>query len=136
RKYETFNIPYLKDKFVFYTIGEVSRRKNLVAFLKAFHLEFRPDENVAIVIKGNIPGVSPNQVDEHIREICNTVKDQLKLYRRKELYHSEVIIGQRLNEEQIMQLHTTGDCYVSASYGEGWNMPAFDAMAMGKTPIC
>lgn len=136
KKYERLNIPYLNDKFVFYTIGEVHRRKNLTALLKAFHLEFGPYEDVALVIKGSLPGMPPSEMDKHIGEMCNQVKDNLKLYKNHSLYHKEVIITQPLKEEQIMQLHNTGDCYVSPSYGEGWNIPAFDAMAMGKTPIC
>lgn len=136
KKYEKFSIPQTDDRFTFYTIGEIHRRKNLVALLKAFHLEFAPDEQVSLVIKGSIPGLPSHEVDKHISAMCNTVKDELKLYRKKELYHSEVIISQSLTEEQIMRMHSTFDCYVSPSFGEGWNMPAFDAMAMGKTPIC
>ena len=33
-------------------------------------------------------------------------------------------------------LHNTCDCFVMPSYGESWCLPTFDAMAMGKTPIC
>jgi glycosyltransferase involved in cell wall biosynthesis len=136
KEYKPLDIPHLKDRFCFYTIGEVNRRKNLVALLKAYHLEFGPNEPVELVIKGSLPGLPPIEVDKHIGEICNTVKDQLKLYKKKEIYLKETIITQPLTEEQIMQLHATCQCYVSPSYGEGWNMPAFDAMAMGKTPIC
>ena len=35
-----------------------------------------------------------------------------------------------------MRLHATCDCFVSPSFGEAWGIPVFDAMAMGKTPIC
>ena len=35
-----------------------------------------------------------------------------------------------------MRLHSTCDCFVSSSFGESWGIPIFDAMAMGKTPIC
>jgi glycosyltransferase involved in cell wall biosynthesis len=35
----------------------------------------------------------------------------------------------------MMRLHATGDCFVCPSHGEAWCIPAFDAMAMGKTPI-
>lgn len=136
KKYEPLDMPHLKDKFVFYTIGEVHRRKNLVALLKAYHLEFGPQEPVALVIKGSLPGMHPVEVDRHIGEICNKTKDQLKLYQRPEVYLPETIITQHLSEEEMMRLHVTCDCYVSPSYGEGWNMPAFDAMAFGKTPIC
>lgn len=136
KEYKKIDIPYLQDRFVFYTIGEVNKRKNLKALLTAYHLEFRPDESVALIIKGNIPGLNHTQVENLLSSEANRLKDELKLYKRKDTYLPEVFIGASLNEEEIMKLHTTGDCYVSPSLGEGWNMPAFDAMAMGKTPIC
>jgi len=136
KKYEPLDMPHLKDKFVFYTIGEVHRRKNLADLIKAYHLEFGPEEPVALVIKGSLPGMPPSEVDKHIGEMCNQIKTQLKLYHTPQIYLPETIITQHLTEEELMRLHATCDCYVSPSYGEGWNMPAFDAMAMGKTPIC
>jgi len=136
KDYEPLNIPHLKDKFVFYTIGEFSRRKNIRAMLMAYHLEFRPDEPVAIVLKGNVPGMNPNQVDDFVGKEANKIKDELKLYKNRTTYLPETFITQPLSEKEIMQLHSMCDCYVSSSYGEGWNIPAFDAMAMGKTPIC
>jgi len=136
KKYEPLDMPHLKDKFVFYTIGEVHRRKNLADLIKAYHLEFGPEEPVALVIKGSLPGMPAGEVDKHIGEMCNQIKTQLKLYHSPQIYLPETIITQHLTEEELMRLHATCDCYVSPSYGEGWNMPAFDAMAMGKTPIC
>lgn len=136
KTYEKANIPHLKDKFVFYHIGEVNRRKNLFTLVKAFHLEFEPQEPVALVIKGTVPGASPADTERHIAEICNSTKRSLKLYNKLEVYHGEIIISKRLTEEEMMGLHASCDCYVSPSYGEAWNIPAFDAMAMGKTPIC
>ena len=136
KQYKKLEIPQLEDKFVFYTIGEVHRRKNLTALLKAFHLEFAPDEDVALMIKGSLPGMPASELDKHIGEMCNQVKENLKLYKNHTCYHSEIIISQYLDEVQMMRMHASGDCYVSPSYGEGWNLPAFDAMAMGKTPIC
>jgi glycosyltransferase involved in cell wall biosynthesis len=135
-KYEKLNLPHLDDKFIFYTIGEINHRKNIKALIMAYHLEFKPDEPVGLVIKGYIPGIHPSQIDDIISRDINKIKDELKLYRKKETYLTETIITQDLTEKEIMQLHHTCHCYVSPSYGEGWNIPAFDAMAMGKTPIC
>ena len=58
QSYEPFDIPHLKNKFVFYFIGELNKRKNLEALLKAFHLEFKRHEDVELVLKINIPGLS------------------------------------------------------------------------------
>ena len=135
--YEPLNIEYLKNKFVFYYIGEISRRKNIGALLKAFHLEFSPEEDVEILIKGHLPGgASAEESQGHLTELSNKVKDGLKLYPDNSLYHKEVFICDYLSDEEIMKIHATCDCFASASFGEAWGIPIFDAMAMGKTPIC
>lgn len=33
-------------------------------------------------------------------------------------------------------LHKSCDCFISPSHGEGFSIPAFEAMLYGKTPIC
>lgn len=125
----------LEGNFAFYTIGELVRRKNLPALLKAFHLEFAPSEPVSLVIKASLPGGTPEQSAQKVLEVTTEVKRALKLYPSAEHYHREHVITQRFSEEAMMRLHATCDCFVSASFGEAWCLPAFDAMAMGKTPI-
>jgi len=134
--YEPFDIPFFKDKFVFYFIGEINRRKNIGAVLKAFHTEFRPEEDVAILLKSHIPGKSAEESKSYLTDLSMKIKDGLKLYQSNNMYHDEVFICDYLTEEQIMRVHSTGDCFVSASFGEAWGIPIFEAMAMGKTPIC
>lgn len=136
QRYKPYPIPEIKERFTFYTIGELNRRKNLVALLKAFHTEFHPEEPVALIIKAHLPGGSPMECNNHLHVIINDVKRELKLYNNINSYHKEIIIMQDLTNEEVMRLHSTCDCFVMPSFGEAWNLPAFDAMAMGKTPIC
>ena len=136
KEYDIIELPGGDNLFRFYFLGEFSRRKNVMALLKAFHLEFRPTDKVQLVIKANIPGRTTTQAERIIRETCGKVKNALKIYRNPGMYHDEVVLTQRFTEEQIMRLHHTCDCFVMPSHGEAWCIPAFDAMAMGKTPIC
>jgi glycosyltransferase involved in cell wall biosynthesis len=135
QRYEPISIPQLHDRFVFYTIGEVTRRKNLADLLKAYYLEFHKSEPVALVIKANMGGMPSGEVDKHVQAICSEVRKQLKLY-PEDQYPGEIIIAQPFSELEMMRLHATCDCFVMPSYGEAWCIPAFDAMGMGKTPIC
>lgn len=136
RKYETLPIKDLHDNFVFYFIGEAIRRKNITALLKAYHLEFAPEEPVSLLIKTTLPGHSAEEAGKKLVEQCKMVKDNLKLYPHERFYHREIVITKHMSEEEIMQVHAAGDCFVMPSYGEAWCIPAFDAMSMGKTPIC
>jgi glycosyltransferase involved in cell wall biosynthesis len=117
--------------FTFYFIGELNRRKNLAALLKAFHLEFDLTEPVQLVLKTNKPGLNPQQCLEATQQYCNEIKKGMKLGSCKE----ELIITDFLSDTDLLRLHSTCDCFVSPSYGEAWGECSFDAMAMGKTPI-
>ena len=123
------------NNFKFYFIGEVIRRKNLVALLKAFHLEFANYESVDLVIKVNVSGLSSEETRAHILEICNQVKVNLKLYSDPTFYKDEIVITDRLENFDLLRLHVSCDCFVAPSFGEAWCIPAFDAMCMGNTPI-
>ena len=135
KKYELLEIPQIDDCFIFYFIGEVIKRKNLPALLKAFHTEFHKNENVALIIKGNVPGLSQQEGERHILEMCKTIKEGLKIYKSESDYHREIIVGNYLTSDQMMQLHATADCFVNTSYGEAFSLVTLDAIGMGNTVI-
>ena len=130
---EPANIPC--KGYTFYTIGDLTRRKNFAALVKAFHLAFHPSEPVNLIIKTHKAGVSPQEVAEEMKHMCQTVKTQLKLYPSLDNYKSELIIANHISPEKLMGLHEECDCYVSTAYGEGWGLPAFDALAMGNQVV-
>ncbi len=134
RSYEPLDVlkPYReRGDFLFYFVGEMVRRKNLAALLKAFHLEFDPYEPVQLVIKTSLPGKGHEEARGHIRGFCDEIKRGLKLHYPKQ----ELVFTERLTDHGMMRLHAGCDCFVLPSYGEAWAIPAFDAMALGKTPI-
>lgn len=135
QRYKPYPIPDTQGKFVFYTIGEVTRRKNLAGLLRAFHLEFTPDEPVSLLIKGNIVGASPMESNKAIKAIVDEVKRGMRLYPDNADYLNEIIITQWLSKTDMMRLHKTGDCFVLPSYGEAWGIPGFEAMALGNPVI-
>lgn len=136
QSYEPLTLPCPKDHFVFYFIGEFVRRKNLAALVKAFHLEFDRTEPVELLLKVNKSGWSADHCEQEVARFCNDIKNGLKLYPDFRYYKRDLILAQQLPEKEIMRLHSTCDCLVMPSYGEAWGIPAFDAMGMGKTPIC
>ena len=136
RSYEKIDIPNLQDTFVFYTIADLNRRKNLEALIKAFHMEFEPTEPVSLLIKTSQYGLSPDQVASKLKDVSNAIKVGLKKFSSVQEYKEDLMITDYLSPEDMCRLHATGDCFVMPSYGEAWCIPAFDAMGFGKTPIC
>lgn len=135
RQLQPLNIPYLKDKFCFYTISEFSRRKNFGALIKAFHLEFHRNEPVALVIKSNVPGCSPQDSHQKLSQFAAEIKSGLKLYSSLDRYHQELIITDFLTDEQLLGIHSTCQTYVNTSFGEAWGLGVSDAMGCGNAPI-
>jgi glycosyltransferase involved in cell wall biosynthesis len=136
RRHEPLESLPRNGRFRFYFIGEFSRRKNLAALLKAFHTEFNPYDPVDLVIKTGVPGRSAAEAGKIVQEFCDQIKPGLKRYSMKvPEFAREIILTERLTEEEIYRLHASCDCFVSASYAEAWGIPAFDAMGFGKTPV-
>jgi len=131
KEYEPINLN-LNDEYVFYFIGEHVRRKHLSALIQAFHVEFDTNDNVALVIKSHKSGLSSEECYNRIKQTADMIKNNLRKYTKHNRYHPEHVITDHISEEQLMGLHQRGNCFVMPSFGEAWNIPAFDAMAMGN----
>lgn len=136
KKYEKIQSSELDGNYIFYTIADLNVRKGLHSLIQAFHLEFSPNEPVALVIKSSKYGMNPEQVFKTIKEECDKIKTNMKLYKNMSLYKPELIIPEQLNREEILGLHSTGNCYVNTSHGEAFCIPLYEAMAMGKDLVC
>ncbi len=118
------------ENFKFYYIGEHNDRKNLENIIRCFHVAFSPSEPVDLVLKVNAGAY------QDVDSLCTHVKKQLRLYNNMNTYKKENIIPKYLSRQEILNFHNVCDCYLSTSHGEAWNIPAFEAMAFGNTPIC
>ncbi len=124
----------LKDHgfFVFYTVCELTRRKNIEGLLRAFYGEFRPDEPVRLLVKCSLPEGGREAAERAVGDECRTARNLMGLAADD---YRVGTVGRWMKDDEIMGLHAWCDAYVAPSFGEGWNLPAFDAMAMGRTPI-
>ena len=121
------------NDFLFYFIGELSHRKNLGALIKAFHLEFTPNEPVSLILKTNKYGMNEQQIGEMTKNKCKSIKDGLRV--RKE-YKEEIIIPENCSDDHIRALHQECDCLVNTSFGEALGFPIIDAIQAGNNVIC
>jgi len=134
-EYPRYDLNKNKDDFKFYFIGEYIVRKNLESLLLAFHREFRLNECVNIVLKLNKSGVTGQQLLQRLQENIYSMKASWGMYSNHSMYKQESIITNYLAEDVIYGLHQTCDCFVTASSGEAFCLPAFDAMMFGNCPI-
>jgi len=136
KTYKKINFPSAEDTFVFYTVADWNKRKNIEAFVRAFHTEFSPEEPVSLLIKTNRHDSKPEELALLVRDMCNTVKTKIKKFDNLNKYKEDLIVTDFTDKDELYRLHNSCDCFVMPSFGEAWCIPAFDAMGFGKTPIC
>lgn len=124
------------NTFKFYYIADLNERKNIESVIKCFHSEFHRYEPVSLILKVKKFGVDPIELQKHVGNICDSIKKTLRIYPSIDDYHKEIIISDEMTEGEIDILHNSCDCLINTTHGEGWSIPAFDAMCFGKTPIC
>ena len=134
--YRKLDMGDANGKFKFYYVGDVNSRKNIETLIKCWNVAFWDVEDAALVLKVNKFGHTDEQLLELMTNMINNVKQGLRIYPKIEDYNKETIITQRLSNDDLLALHNTCDCFVTASRGEGWCLPAFDAMCLGNAPIC
>lgn len=127
--------------YTFYNIGKWEPRKNQLGLIRAFLMAFKAD--IALGSTRLLLKTSPfGNFKDYPRDASEAISVALKhpaaiqngwdeeKARKCVLYNSSF-----MSEREIMMLHARGDCYVSASHGEAWDMPAFDALAAGSKLI-
>jgi glycosyltransferase involved in cell wall biosynthesis len=134
--YQQISFPSCRNAFKFYYIGDLNDRKNIDSILRCFHSEFHQAENVALIIKGNKFGADSQKVKQYLFHKSNEVKNSLRIWKNSSEFCPEYFLTEFFDEEHIMSLHASCDCFVNISHGEGWSIPAFEAMCFGNTPIC
>lgn len=126
---EPYQLPDF-DGYLFYSIFEWTDRKNPEALIRAFYNEFSHGENVGLLIKTYFKNF--NLANKRmIRNAIENIKSSMP----GGDYPPVFIYLDLMDRQQIMRLHTTGDCYVSAHRGEGWGVPQVEAALAGHPII-
>jgi len=113
----------IEQNYKFISNGAWDPRKNFPNLIKSFKMEFSAHEDVALVIKTMNNGL----VEDIGKEIEKIKYDEKSGY----VYVREY----GLKKEEIGSLYTAGDCFVLATHGEGWGLPALEALACGLPVI-
>ena len=117
------NLDFQTDTdFNFLSVSLLGPRKNLENMIRWFVEEFR-EENVGLIVKTSQSRGSPadkERTSRHLRNVLDPLGDRkCKVY----LLHGD------LEESELQSLYTREDthAYVSATHGEGYGLPIFEA---------
>lgn len=119
-----------KSGYMFYSVFQWIDRKNPQSLLRAYWKTFTGRTDVTLLIKTYGVGYTANDFEK--------IQLDIQRWKREEhlIHYPRVLIASKLlTKADMMRLHKTGDCYVSADRGEGWCRPLQEALLMGKPAI-
>lgn len=114
----------LDGRFHFYYVGAWTCRKNPEGIIRAFTHAFTPQHPVMLTIHS-----------------LHASEEEFALALMRTGFNQKTAPYIRFNNREapidhILDLHQSlGDCFVTASRGEGWNLPAFDAVIAKRKVI-
>jgi glycosyltransferase involved in cell wall biosynthesis len=122
---------FFKDRFVFYNISQFSAKKGIDVLLRSYYGAFHGmGDKVLLVFKTYIDMSNRTAEQKKLQEYIEGVKRSMRL--PPEGYPPIMLVTKTLTEKQMRKIHKTGHCYVCSSRGEGWCIPAFEALAYGN----
>jgi hypothetical protein len=133
KEHEDVPLGGFENRYLFYTISDISYRKNVLGLITAYLSEFSNKDNVGLVLRCYINGKSEEESEDYLQGAISQLKGEIN----KPLADCPpiILISKRLTDNQILGLHNTCDCFVSASRGEGECIPALEAGAMNNWVI-
>lgn len=118
------------NNFTFLSVGERIPRKGFEFLIKAFVQEFSAQDAVCLVLKSHRNGSDYDHTGKKIKnEIQRLVRKENKTKPPK-IY----LVPQTIPSQEMPDLYRMAHCYVSATRGEGWSLPVFEALLCG-TPV-
>jgi glycosyltransferase involved in cell wall biosynthesis len=116
----------------FYHIGRWEPRKGQAELLLAYLRAFAPGE-AYLTLKYH--GGKWKDYPEPHEAVTSALADEAVVangWTRRNLDAGVKMIEGHLRRDQILKLHFHNNIYVSASHGEAWNLPAFEAKLAGN----
>lgn len=122
---EKYRLEAANSLFTFLSVGEWSPRKGFETLIRAFVQEFTRRDNVCLVLRCQCNGSDYDPNGRHIKnQIAKLVEAERKL-----LPPPVILVPQTLHAQEMPALYRLAHCFVLPTRGEGWSIPAFEALA-------
>jgi len=118
-----------KDTYVFYNISDFNARKNLEDLIMCYFSEFRSSDDCILFL--HVPCGENEGRRQKICDLIEYTKQSLKIGDYAKVFLSYAFAS----DSEIFDIHCSGDTFVTLSRGESWNIPLFNACAIGNRII-
>lgn len=113
----------LEGKYIFLSVMGYSERKGVSILIKSFVEEFEGDKDVALYLKGGWYGIE--KAKKEINDLTCNISDPPTIYLDFTIYSDEI----------LAQIYKMANCFVLPTRGEGYCLPAAEAMSMALPTI-
>lgn len=103
--------------FTFMTLGSMTKRKNILLILKAFHKKFGNRDDVRLIVNARY------SIDEYKK----LVLDYINEHKIRNVF----VKLKKLDKQEYADMLSKADCYINMSSGEGFSVQPREAMALG-----
>jgi len=116
------------NRYTFYAIGEMNIRKGIEDTIQVFCRAFKESDPVRLILK-----VHYKDYTQDNKKKC---EDMISAELGKYPSHPQVIcLFNNMTNNEMLALHSIGDCYISLTKSEGFGLTIFDAFNYGKKVI-
>jgi glycosyltransferase involved in cell wall biosynthesis len=126
---EPMNIPGARA-FNFLSVFDWQMRKGYDILLRAYCAEFRPDEDVALLLKVSTVNQPHAQLVDLVSYFIESAL-RMKLERAPDI----ILLTGMLPHAQFPRLYASANAFVLPTRGEGWGRPYMEALACGRPVI-
>jgi hypothetical protein len=125
-----------KAEWTFVSVFKWEDRKGWRELVAAYFQEFTSRDPVALIIHSYLyQGEGDQWNAARLVDIAHEYLASEGILPPEEVRPKFSFVGHFLSADEMRQLYKSGDCYVQASYGEGWGLPFHEAMSMGLPVI-
>ena len=119
-----------EDDFVLTNIGAMTKNKGVELLVAAYGILKRKFKNLKLLLKdqSNLYDVNPNWIFNKVSE--SPLNQKYKII-NDEMLKDVNIISKNLSLEEIKEIYSITDCYISPYLAEGFNLTPLEAAACG-----
>ena len=118
------------DDFVLTNISAMFTNKGVETLIAAYGILKKKNKNLKLILKdqSNLYGKKANEV---IKKVFNSNLNKKYNIFNDEMYNDIIIISENLNFNELRDIYSITDCYVSPYTAEGFNLTPLEAAACG-----